>query len=597
MLIAHDGPTPLLHWSFKKQFLKKDQLEAQRGPTMPLPESSTHPTEHGLILSSLTKTPSLLAKAEYLPKESFTITSWFSIHKPTTYGGIVCALEDNGNAEKGWILGYDGSKFYIGVSTEKTDDGDGKITYLRSKANYTKGQIYHLTATYDGKELRLYVNGKLENQTENVGGKILYEKNTHLSVAGYRDRNEDFPHRGQLISVQVYEDVAKEAWIKKEFEHNAEITQLKPTDSSKFEPLASVIEPYLQYGTTDAMTVMWETNHACQGIVHYGETAECKQQVTIPDAQEIHEIRITGLKPGTQYFYKTVSKSAADSTQDITSKVSTFQTDAGPETPYAFAIISDTQGNPRVSGTFAKMAWEHRPNFLLHPGDLVESGGKKEQWISHFFRSMSPLVSRVPFYSVLGNHEHNSANYYNYVSLPDPEYYYKYSYGNAEFFMLDTNKKCDPKSEQYLWLDKALAASTAKWKFVCHHQPAYSSDENDFGNLWKTNKSTRGSMNSRHLAKLYDQHKVDIVWNGHIHSYERTWPIRAGKPVEKDGPIYMITGGGGGPLETPGPFRTPFSVMVQRGHHYAMVWINGGRFEYKAYDINGRLFDTFTLSK
>ena len=56
-------------------------------------------------------------------------------------------------------------------------------------------------------------------------------------------------------------------------------------------------------------------------------------------------------------------------------------------------------------------------------------------------------------------------------------------------------------------------------------------------------------------------------------------------------------GGGGGGLETPGPFRPPFSHLVSRGHHYAMAWINGSQFSYKAYDLDGKLFDTFTLEK
>ena len=599
-LMAHNGPSPLLHWSFKKSFLKDGQLVAQRGPSMTLPEADTAETKQGLIITSLKQTPVAPAEAKYLPRQQFTIASWCSVHQPTTYGGLVCALKDNGEAEKGWILGYDKERFYIGVATEKTDDGNGRITYLRSKTRYQAGQLYHVAATYDGQELVLYINGKREAASKDVGGKILYDKATRLALAGYRDRDENFPHRGELISVHVYDIAAKEKWVTEEFVHNAHLVNEEPSDPAQFEPLKHVVKPYLQFGTTTGMTVMWETNRKTTGELYYGETAECKQLVQTPSQGKLHEIRIEGLKPGTQYFYKTISKVVIkneDEPESISSKVSTFQTDTGGQTPYAFAIISDTQGNPAVSGKFARMAWSQRPNFLLHPGDLVSTGTNKYHWTDHFFASMHPLISRVPFYSVLGNHEHNADHYYRYVSVPKPEYYYTFRYGNAQFFMLDTNKQCDPASEQYQWLDKELAKSKATWKFVCHHQPAYTSDENDYGNLWKANKSTRGDMNARHLTTLYDKHKVDIVWNGHIHSYERTWPIHAGKPVEKGGPIYMVTGGGGGHLETPGPYRNPFSQLVRRGHHYAMVWINGKQFVFKAYDLNGQLFDTFTLDK
>ena len=97
---------------------------------------------------------------------------------------------------------------------------------------------------------------------------------------------------------------------------------------------------------------------------------------------------------------------------------------------------------------------------------------------------------------------------------------------------------------------------------------------------------------------MYDKHAVDIVWCGHIHSYERTWSVKDGKPVaEGDGPMYMITGGGGGSLETAGPFKPGFQNNVRHGHHYCLVSINRGTLEFKAFDIDGRMFDCFKRTK
>lgn len=174
---------------------------------------------------------------------------------------------------------------------------------------------------------------------------------------------------------------------------------------------------------------MWESSKPALGTLPYDQTAECPQTVEQKSQNPIHELRIEGLKPGTQYFYRARSEAqGADGPQILDSEVRTFQTDGGPGTPFAFAVISDTQGNPAVSEPLAQMAWSQRPNFLLHPGDLVDTGGIKDQLVHHFFASMEPLISRVPFYSVLGNHEQNAANYYNYVSVPDPEYYYTFNH-------------------------------------------------------------------------------------------------------------------------------------------------------------------------
>jgi hypothetical protein len=131
---------------------------------------------------------------------------------------------------------------------------------------------------------------------------------------------------------------------------------------------------------------------------------------------------------------------------------------------------------------------------------------------------------------------------------------------------------------------------------VSHHHPSYSSDENDYGNLWK-GKSSYGDMRVKQLTPLYDKYGVDIVWNGHIHSYERTWPVIGGKVVDDAGTIYMITGGGGGGLETPGPVKPFFQNNVRRGHHFVTVAVNGRTLEMKAFDIDGKLFDFLKIDK
>jgi 3',5'-cyclic AMP phosphodiesterase CpdA len=242
------------------------------------------------------------------------------------------------------------------------------------------------------------------------------------------------------------------------------------------------------------------------------------------------------------------------------------------------------------------MMWLQRPNFIVVPGDLVDTGPNKRQWTEEFFPGMQPLVSRVAFFPVLGNHEQNARHYYDYMSLPDPEYYYTFKYGNAQFFMLDSNKEVGPESEQYRWLEKELAASKAVWKFVSYHHPSYSSDEDDYGDLWR-GKSEWGDLRLRPLSKLYDQYGVDIVWNGHIHSYERSWPLVDDKPVERGGTIYLVTGGGGGGLETAGPIKPYFQNTVKHGHHYCRVGVNGRTLEFKAFDFEGRLFDTLSIEK
>ncbi|XZE55464.1 metallophosphoesterase [Planctomycetaceae bacterium SH139] len=530
--------------------------------------------------------------AQYLPKRALTVSVWAAIDSPEKWGGLIGVMEDDSETERGWSVGYDEKVFTFALSTNGADDGDGDMTYLKGTTEWKPGRLYHVAAVYDGQLMELYVNGKLEATSKEQSGDILYPSAAPYVVGGYRDSNEDYRLEGRIAEVSVYDVAAKSAWVEHEFEHQQMLAQQEAKLANVGEGF--IVHPYLQYGTQTSMTVMWQTSRAGSTKVNWGETSDCREQTMLDGVRDLHEVTLTGLSPETQYFYSV--ETICEDGSVVESEVLTFSTAVKRSTPFAFAVISDTQGNPTVSLQLATMAWAQRPNFCLHAGDLVSTGKNPEHWTQHFFPGMKPLIERVPFYPVLGNHEQNAKNYFDYVALPNPEFYYHFQYGNAEFFMIDSNRNVDPGSEQYKWLEEKLAASNANWKFVCHHHPPYSSDENDYGDLWKSNKSTRGDLRVRQLSELYDRYEVDIVWNGHIHSYERTWPVK-NEEAARRGTIYMITGGGGGGLETAGPFRPFFQNNVKRGHHYCLVAINGETLELKAFDLEGRLFDSVAVTK
>jgi hypothetical protein len=234
--------------------------------------------------------------------------------------------------------------------------------------------------------------------------------------------------------------------------------------------------------------------------------------------------------------------------------------------PWAFAVIGDTQRNPEVTRKCADGAFSKRPNFLLHCGDVVDDGFAKHQWLNDLFEPCSNLMSQIPTFPVIGNHEKDSHWYYDYFSLPKPEYYYTFHYGNAQFFMIDSNRPLAPGTPQYEWLEKELAASKSVWKFTCHHHPCFSSDENDYGDHHKGPAGTKfgiGDANARQVIPLYEKYGVDIAFNGHIHLYERTWPIFEMAINQKKGVRYITSGGGGGGLEQAAPQRTWFNLHFQ----------------------------------
>lgn len=364
---------------------------------------------------------------------------------------------------------------------------------------------------------------------------------------------------------------------------------------------AFLVKPYLQFATKTSINVLWETHEKSTSTVLYGEarldadkpTLDLK--VTAKDAI-LHEVEITGLKPATKYLYQTVSKTADG--KIIKSKVYTFKTNVNDDDAYFFALVGDSQHSHRSPGAWGKIAewvWKDRPNFIVHAGDLVDVGTRKEDWTKFFFPQGHVAMSRFPMYTVLGNHEQDAQYYYDYMVSPAPEYYYTFKYGNAQFFMIDTNKDVSEGSEQFDWLEWELSKSDAFWKFVIHHHPPYSSEENDHGDTYK-GASSHGT-HARNLVPLYETYGVDFCLFGHTHVYERTWPLMKNKVNVKNGVTYINSGGAGGGLEDFDPVRSWFTKELQTGHHYCTFAVFENHLSFKAIDMEGHVFDVFELVK
>src|SRR5262245_22546918 len=355
-----------------------------------------------------------------------------------------------------------------------------------------------------------------------------------------------------------------------------------------------VLGPYLQFPTRDSITIMWETEKPGTSVVEYGTATPFTNKAEENKNVTIHEVTLKDLKPNSKYVYR-VATTDADS-KTVASKAYQFMTAVDDEAAFSFGIIGDTQKNPTVTGQIAKLIWERRPHFVIHCGDVVDNGPDKKEWEDELFRPCTELFARVAVFPTIGNHERNHAWYYRYFALPGPEYHYRFRYGNADFFVVDSNKPLLFVSEQYRWLDAELARSTARWKFVYHHHPAWSSDDNDYGDTWR-GPGRQGDLNVRNLVPLYEKYNVDVVFNGHIHLYERTWPLRGGKVDRQNGVIYVTSGGGGGKLDDIGPLPTWFKAQVKVDFHYCYVNIHGGQLELQAFDHRGCLFDCLDLKK
>ena len=374
------------------------------------------------------------------------------------------------------------------------------------------------------------------------------------------------------------------------------------------EGVSIIVGPYLQHVTKTSMAIMWETDKPSVSTVNFGKarfvprakkgqskpTAPLDRQVSSIATNTIHEFVLDNLEAQTDYFYQV--QSAGTNEVTVKSEILIFQTAVHDDSAFAYVVMGDNRTYPKRFKKIADMALAERPNFVVNVGDVCANGNNKKEWSEQYFTPAAELMKRVSTYVAIGNHERNAKWYYRYSSYPDPENYYSFDYGNSHFTIIDSNADLKPGSKQLEWIKKDLASTTAKWKFVAHHHPPFSSDEDDYGKT-TYELSRRGDHRVQSLVPIYEEFGVDVVWCGHIHDYERTWPLKNGKVDQDEGVIYIQAGGGGAELEQFAPTRSWFTAKLLRNWQYCLVTIHDGTFRMMAYDFDGKLYDYLELKK
>jgi hypothetical protein len=141
-----------------------------------------------------------------------------------------------------------------------------------------------------------------------------------------------------------------------------------------------------------------------------------------------------------------------------------------------------------------------------------------------------PVATRIPWMVGNGNHErfYDWAAYTNRYKMPNnaPElasngnFWYTFSYGNIQWVQISSEHPLDAASEQYAFLQAALAKANANrevvpWIVLTIHKPLYCSVE--------------GSPHfADELEAILLQYDVDLTITGHMHAYERIHPLKAG---------------------------------------------------------------------
>ena len=257
-----------------------------------------------------------------------------------------------------------------------------------------------------------------------------------------------------------------------------------------------------------------------------------------------------------------------------------------PEDIFRFVVIGDPGSGAKVQFDIARQLavfLEERPyDTIITTGDNIYPSGEPKHFAEKFEQPYAELLKRgVKFYAALGNHDvaRNRTAQPNYTHFNmGGRAYYSFTKGDdlIEFFALDSTLLDD---KQLKWLNNALAASKAQWKIAYFHHPLYSS-----GKRHGSSKKLRAI-----LEPLFVKHRVNLVFNGHDHFYERT-------KIQK-GIHYFVVGASGklrrGDINRASPF---FADGNDRVHSFMFLEVTPERFFFWAADADGNILDSGTAT-
>lgn len=299
-----------------------------------------------------------------------------------------------------------------------------------------------------------------------------------------------------------------------------------------------------------------------------------------------HEVHVCDLEPGRTYHYRVGGEGGW-------SEIHTFSTAPAPGTEGAevvFGVVGDTRSSTYEAwGQAIRQIRDAGADFVLFSGDAVEVGPVQAQW-DLWFEQASPALADLPYVPCNGNHDQVVLQYFAQFALPRDERNYAVRYGDmAIVSMTDTpiDEIIEIGGSYRAFMDDAYTRlSDARWKVLLNHRPFYSAS---------TRHGSAEDLQAEWLP-VVDEHRVDIVFNGHDHNYERSRPVRGGEVVAPGaGTLFVVAAGVGAPLYDNGAdWWTEKSEKVE---NYLLVRATRDTMQVTAYRLDGTVLDEFSLQK
>lgn len=307
-----------------------------------------------------------------------------------------------------------------------------------------------------------------------------------------------------------------------------------------------------------------------------------------------HSVLFTDLIPDTMYVYR-----VGDGTN--WSEWNQFTTASDQPNRLAFVYVGDSQNDvfslwSRVIRMGYSLATDAR--FIIHAGDLINRANRDAEW-GEWHRAAGWINATLPSVPVPGNHEYAaeeggqrqlSGHWQPQFTLPRngaagvEESSYYLDIQGVRIVALNSNEK---REEQAEWLDQLLSDNPNRWTICTFHHPIFSAagsrDNPELRELWQP---------------IFDKHKVDLVLQGHDHSYARSNLITGvNAQAGESGTVYVVSVSGPKMYELKPTDEKWWARAAEDTQLYQIIRIDGDRLSYESHTARGHVYDAFELVK
>ena len=428
---------------------------------------------------------------------------------------------------------------------------------------------FTLSANYDDGFI-LYLNGS-EIVRRGLSGTVTYGTLAANHEGGAYETIDITPQKALLLpGVNVLSaEVHQQALNSSDLAWDAELT---------YQTGAAAVTrgPYLMMGTSDAMTIRWRTNVATDSRVWIGAApGALSPALSDGTLTTEHELRVTGLTPGTRAYYAVGTSAEVLSGAD---SLTWFDIAPVGSAPTRVWVLGDSglPGIPqnRVRDAYYAFAGATKTDVWLMLGDNAYTAGTDGDFQSGVFTPYAPFLRTHALWPTRGNHDilYAGANndYYDVFTMPDAaqaggvpsltEAWYSFDRGDVHFVCLDSEGSDRAAgSAQLTWLAQDLAATDRKWIVAFWHHPPYTKGSHDSDD--PADSGGRMQDMRQNAMPVLEAGGVDLVLNGHSHSYERSFLIDGHYGLSTTFDASMKKDGSLGPYAKPVE-RTPHAGEV-----------------------------------